>query len=191
MPLSDLHLGLAFYGLVVLTLTLYSIFNIRVLKKPIRRKAWQDEVLIRSGQVDYHKVGETMSARMIPANSGLVGITFAAIFIVSALILAGRFTYENTTEEVLVYVVLGSAAIAAICWLFCIDLIIQMAAPSIEMDRMLKFYKYATDLWGIGIFLILIAVHLFLLVVNVYLGMVLALSASIITIPYWKINNDW
>ena len=91
----------------------------------------------------------------------------------------------------ILYVVLGSAATAAFCWLICIDQIIQMATPSIGMERMLRFYKYIANLWSVGVFLMIFAVLLFVLLANVYLAMGVGLTVSVISVQYWKINNDW
>ena len=198
MPLSELQLGLACYGLLLVGLVGYVYWNIRVRGLHMRRKAEQDERVIKKADhdpeensVDYRLVGLDMSARMVPANSGLIGITIAAVFIVAALLVTQGDKVTDKWDRAVLYVVLGCAATAAICWLFSLDQIIQMASPSTGRDRMVRFYKYSQNLWLMGMVLIMIALLLFLLVVNVYLAIAVALLSGAIVLQYWKINNDW
>ncbi len=132
-----------------------------------------------------------MSARMIPANSGLIGITIAAVFVVAALLVTQGDKVTDNWDKTVIYIVLGCAATAAICWLFCLDQIIQMASPSTGRDRMVRFYKNSQNLWFMGMGLIVIALLLFLLVVSVYPAIAVALAFGAIIVQYWKINNDW
>lgn len=194
---NDIHLiaGLAFLGLVALSLGAYAAWNTLIKGKEIRRAAKEDLKLIRSHKLNQNELAEKIKGMVPPlltANSILAAIIIAAVFIVvSQVFFESNFDLLKGLRGGILIAAFTIAAIAAISWLFVIEQLTQIIAPSAKPKRIIKFHLYNYDLWFYSLFLILIDLYLFLLLVHLIAAMVAGFATFWIVLIYWKIHNEW
>ena len=149
--LGSIWLGLGFLGLVIISLSGYVIWEIRVRDGEIRRAADEDKKIIEKGEKTEKQVADEIKSivnPLISAISALAGITIAAVFIVIALSISGNIEFEDVNntailaKRLILYIVLALAGIASVCWLFVLEQLTQMKAPSITNKRLFKFHRY-------------------------------------------------
>lgn len=190
---QQITLGLAFLGLIILALCGYIVWNIWVRDGKVRRVADDDRALIENGEIterEWKEKIQSMIGYLINANATLAGITIAAVFITIALKIAGEIEIAGT-RLVILYIVLGLASVSSICWLFAVEQLTQMGAPSVTRNRLLNFQSNTYNLWVIGMVLLLLAIYLFLLIMHPYVAMIAGFATFWIVIGYWNIHNEW
>lgn len=198
---EDIHLiiGLAFLGLIASSLGVYAAWNIKPWNskrgKQVRRAAKEDLKLVESGEITEDQLAERikdMVPALLTANSILAAIMIAAVFIiVSQVFFASNFELLKGLRGGIVVAALSIASIAAISWLFVIEQLTQIIAPSAKPRRIIKFHLYNYDLWFYSLFLILIDIYLFLLLVHLIAAIIAGLVSFWIVLIYWKIHNEW
>lgn len=198
--LARIWLGLGFLGLVVILLGIYVIWETHVRGGKIRRVADEDKKLIENGKMTEAEVVGEIKSLVGPGTSGisaLAGITMAAVFIVIALSISGEIEFGGSDTRLILakkwilYSVLALMGVAAILWLFILEQLSQMNAPSITNKRLLKFHRYNNNLWLCGMILVLLALYLFLMLAHVYVAMVAGFATACIVVGYWRIHNGW
>lgn len=182
--------GLAFYGLLSVSLYGYYAWKAWIRRKPVLRSADRAAAAFTSDPTEARKDLQILVPSLVSANAGLAGITFAALVIVIAFILIESVKLEGL-KLVITYVVLGLAGVATISWLFCLEHLTIMLDPGITPERMLKLYRWAMHFWSIGMILIVQALVLFLLLANLYVSAVAGLTATAFAVIYWKNSYEW
>ena len=173
---EDIHLiiGLAFLGLIISSLGVYAAWNVKPWNsehgKPIRRTAKEDLNLVTSGKITKEQLAERIQ-KMVPplitANSVLAAIMIAAVFIVvSQVFFASNYELLKGLRGGILIAAFSIASVAAVSWLFVIEQLSQIIAPSAKPSRIIKFHIYNYDLWFYSLFLIVIDIYLFLLLVH-------------------------
>ncbi len=189
---EEILLGLAVIGFILLIACGYYAWN--AFRHGVRRVAKADAKVVEHGKIRLNELAQAVGPGLIGANAAFAGITLAALFIVTALIIF-KIDRFSEIEQILIYVILGLLAVSTICWLFSLEQLTQMLAPSAAIDdggrRVVEFYSSSMDLWSVGGILVIIAILLFLLITNVYLAIGVAVITDIIIINYWKIHNGW
>lgn len=190
---TELGIGLGFLGLLVISVCVFGAWNILVRKKKMRFAAQEDAKLLELGLTTkeefLQKIRSTVSS-LITANALLAGITIAAMFIIIAQIVFQQVEFHGM-EQGIMMTALSLVAVSVICWLLNSEQFVHMLAPSTDYDRLLKFQRYAYNLWTIGFTLMLISIYLFLLLANLYVAMVVGFVTLWILIGYWKILAGW
>ena len=194
-----LMVGLGFLGLILISLSAYVIWELKVNHRKIRRAADADQELINESWEKEKEVASQVKAlagNLISAISALSGITVAAVFIVIGLNISGIIVFESAdkidvTREWIFYSVLAFSGIASIFWLLILEQLTQMKSPSISNKRLFKFHRYNYNLWFYGMILLLLAIHLFLLLAHPYLAMGAGVITALIFVRYWRIHNEW
>lgn len=190
---TELVIGLGFLGLLGISVCVYGAWNILVRKKKMRFAAQEDAKLLKLGLTTKEEFLQKMRSTvpsLITANAVLAGITIAAVFTIIAQIVFQRVELHGM-EQGIMLTALSLVAVSAICWLLNSEQFVQMLAPSVDCDRLLKFQRYAYHLWSTGFFLILISIYLFLLLAKLYVAMVAGFATLWILIGYWKIHAGW
>jgi hypothetical protein len=190
---TELIIGLGFLGLLGISACVYAAWNILVRKRKRRFAAQEDAKLLKLGLITENEFFQKMRSlvpSLITANSLLAGISIIAIFTIIAQVVFQRVELHGM-EQGIMMTALSLVAISAICWLYNSEQFIQMLAPSVDCDRLLKFQRYAYNLWTIGLTLILISMYLFLLLVNLYVAMAVGFVTLLIVIGYFKIHCGW
>ena len=190
---TELVIGLGFLGLLAISVCVFGAWNILVRKKKMRFAAQEDAKLLELDSTKkeefLQKIRSTVPS-LITANALLAGITIAAMFIIIAQVDFQRVDFHSMEQGVMM-TALTLVAVSAICWLVDSEQFIQMLAPSVDCDRLLKFQRYAYNLWTVGFTLMLISIYLFLLLANLYVAMVTGFATLWILIGYWKIHAGW
>ncbi len=190
-----LIIGLSFLGLIALSLGLYVAWNIKFRGKTIRRAAKEDLKLVKSRQITMTELVEKikdMVPSLLMANSVLAAIMIAAVFIV-----VSQVFFESNPELLkglkggILITAFTIAAIAAVSWLFVIEQLTQIIAPSATPKRIIKFHLYNYDLWFYSLILILVDIYLFLLLVHLIAAIVTGFVTFWIVLVYWKIHHEW
>ena len=190
-----LIIGLSFLGLIALSLGLYVAWNIKFRGKTIRRAAKEDLKLVKSRQITMTELVEKikdMVPSLLMANSVLAAIMIAAVFIVVSPVF-----FESNPELLkglkggILITAFTIAAIAAVSWLFVIEQLTQIIAPSATPKRIIKFHLYNYDLWFYSLILILVDIYLFLLLVHLIAAIVTGFVTFWIVLVYWKIHHEW
>ncbi len=197
--LERIWLGFGFLGLLVISLVMYVIWETCFRHNKIRRAADEDMELITSGEKTEDQVaGEVKSivGLLMTAIAPLAGITVAAVFIVIGLSISGGIEFEGTdslilAKEWILYTILALTGVAAIFWLFVLEQLTQMKAPSITNERLFKFHRYNYNLWFFGMIFLLLALYLFLMLAHVYVAMVAGFATALVVVGYWRIHNEW
>ena len=197
-PLSRLELitpseiaALSLLVLLMVLLLFFSGWNMIFRGRKVSRVADRDEDAVASGRIKLRDA-QQVTAPYISVISGLSGLTFTGTFVVIALFLSiinpERF---NLFERVILFTVLGLSGSAAIIWLLALDQLTIMASSSIRRRMFFRFYGYVADLWFVGYTLIILALILFLLLVQPILAMVVQVVTFLVLIRYRQINNEW
>jgi hypothetical protein len=190
-----LIIGLAFLGLLAVSLGLFAFWNIVIKKRSIRRVAKEDLKLVDSGEITEDELAErikSMVPALLTANSILAAIMIAAVFIVvSQVFFSSNFELLKGLRGGILIAAFSIASIAAISWLFVIEQLTQIIAPSAKPARIIKFHIYNYDLWFYSLFMILIDIYLFLLLVHLVAAIVAGIITFWIVLIYWRIHNEW
>lgn len=192
---EDIHkiIGLAFLGLIALFLGLYVAWKVR--GKTIRRAAKEDLKLVESGQISMAELArkiQDMVPSLLTVNSVLAAIMIAAVFIiVSQVFFESNFEILKGLTGVILIVAFALAAIAAVMWLWVIEQLTQIIAPSAKPESIIKFHIHNYDLWFYSLFLILIDIYLFLLLVNLIAAILTGFVTCWVLLKYWKIQQEW
>lgn len=196
MEQSDFQMviGLAFLGLIIISLCAYYTWNVYKRRLPMRRMAEEDLKEIENNPEKRKEVTRHALPPLISANSALAGITFAALIIVIALILVEKrllLGEATAMEKLILFTGLTFAGISTICFLFSIDQLTQMLAPSVDSERWGKFYRFSFNLWVIAELFIVASLLLFILLANAYVAMLVGLVTLFVMMRYWKIHSGW
>jgi len=190
---TELVVGLGFLGLLAICVCVYGAWNILVRKRKFRFAALEDAKLLKLGltaEEEFLRKMRSTVPSLITANAVLAGITIAAVFTIIAQIVFQRLEFHGMEQGVMV-TALSLAAVSGICWLLNSEQFVQMLAPSVDCERLLKFQQYSYNLWTIAFFLMLISIYLFLLLAKFYVAMIAGVATLWILIGYWKIHAGW
>jgi len=192
-------IGLIFLGVLALSLGTYIAWNIKPWDKnkgkKIRRAAKEDLKLVRRNGITVDQLADRVRA-MVPslltANSVLAAIMIAAVFIiVSQIVFESNYALLHGLKGAILIAAFTIAAIAALSWLFVIEQLTQIIAPSATTKKVIRFHIYNYDLWFYSLFLIVIDIYLFLLLVDLVAALVTGFVIFWIIRRYWKIHNEW
>ncbi len=169
---------------------IFAVANVRFRKKPVRRAAAEDAKAVAEDPGKREDVVKNMIPPMIGSAAALSGVTFAAVGIIITFFVTSDVKLAGP-KAIIVNVVLGLSAIAAVFWIFAIEQFSDMLAPSTSTERMMKIYSSTMNLWVAGMMLIVLALLLFLLIANVIAAVLAAMATTVVAISYWKMHNDW
>lgn len=192
---EDIHkiIGLGFLVLIALFLGLYVAWKTR--GKTIRRAAKEDLKLVRGRKMSMAELArkiQDMVPSLLTANSVLAAIMVAAVFIIVSQVFfkSDSEILEGLTGVILI-VALALAAIAAVMWLWVIEQLTQIIAPSAKPKSIIRFHILNYDLWFYSLILILIDIYLFLLLVNLIAAIITGFVTCLVLLKYWKIQQEW
>lgn len=190
---QNIVISLLIMGGFILVLISYAALNITWGKRGVRRIAESDAKIRESDREGWRRQVQKIVPAFISANTGLAGITFAALIIVIAFIVIdqSQFSVFTGLKKGIVYAALAGAGIATVCWLFSLEQLTQMLSPSIEDGPLERFYLHSMNLWAIGMSLIVVALLLFLIVANAFIAATVGGVTTLIVILYWRIQNGW
>ena len=177
----------------ILLSILYIFWNWKIKDRPLVLPVSQDREAFNVDKISSKSVRREVSSALLSVISSLTGLTFAGTFVVLALVVFDVDMVDALAafKRVVLFIVLGLIAVAAICWLLALQALTTMARPSIEDERMFKLYVYVTILWLVGMLFIVDSLVLFLLIVNPILAMVAGVAALVVAVVYWNIAFDW
>jgi hypothetical protein len=206
--ITGIIVGIVVLGLILTSLGVYIVWEIKVNKRKIKRNAEEDSKLINSSDMEESiktagKLQE-LAGDLIGAISALAGITIAAVFIIIGLHITDEIKFLGNTptnptflyKDVIMYIVLGLSGTASMCWLIILEQLAQMKSPSMisstkRIQQLYKFHRYNYTLWIMGLFLIFVALYLFLLLANFYVSIATGVVTALMIVRYWRINNEW
>jgi hypothetical protein len=191
-------LGLCFLGVIIFFIAIYIIWNLLVRRKEIRFIPIEDDKLINQQTISEEELVEKireMVGPLISANSAFAAITVAALFIVLALVFTGEVDFGpgrvGIAKQNIMYAVLALTSISAIFWITILPMLIGMKEPSTTPRIIFRFRKYTALLNNLAIYLLTIAIYLFLLLGHAYVAMAAGFVTLLCMLRFFRIWHEW